>query len=198
MYQKKYFKYKTKYLKLNNMQRGGNTSNNMQHECSNNDIINKLDKMIEYEFANLKTITFDDLCDLVCRVYERDNKNEQIKNIQYIPKKVNEYASATGWDAIIYVEKKLANIYNTPLKNLMFDFKTTKEKVRLCFVANIGKRDAKVNSIEISLPIKFTTLIEKIFELFDAVGLEGYPDNGGIDDIKYDQENDIYKIHTWS
>jgi len=190
MYQKKYFKYKTKYLKLNNMQRGGNTSNN--------DIINKLDKMIEYEFVNLKTITFDDLCDLVCRVYERDNKNEQIKNIQYIPKKVNEYASATGWDAIIYVEKKLANIYNTPLKNLMFDFKTLKEKVRLCFVANIRKRDAKINSIEISLPIKFTTLIEKIFELFDAVGLEGYPDNGGIDAIKYDQENDIYKIHTWS
>lgn len=197
MYQKKYFKYKTKYLRLNNMQRGGNTQNKQQ-ECLSDDVKNKIDQMIEYEFVNLKTISFDDLCDLVCRVYERDNKGDQIKNIQYIPRKVNEYASAAGWDAFMYVEKKLANIYNNPLKDLMFDFQTTKDKVRLCFADHIGKRDLKINSIEISLPIKFTTLIEKIFELFDAVGLEGYPDNGGIDDIKYDPENDIYKIHTWS
>lgn len=33
---------------------------------------------------------------------------------------------------------------------------------------------------------------------FDEVNLIGFPDNGGLDVIEYDEATDIFMIHTWS
>lgn len=182
-YRKKYIKYKTKYIqnKLKMQQTGGNFSDD------------QIEELIKKEMNTpRKSISFDDLSGLYFRVYERKDKNEVIDNIQWIP------ASFDNCNQInLDVEKKFANIHTMPWKDMLFDFQTSKKKIKLSF-ANNKDDNKKIKFIEIPLPIKFTDLIKRILDHFDDVGLKGYPDHGGIDCIKYDAEHDIYFIHTWS
>lgn len=59
-------------------------------------------------------------------------------------------------------------------------------------------RDNYDNNIKedfvLSLPCRLIDFIEKLFDHFDKVNLVGYPDNGGIDTIKYDPDTDIYMV----
>lgn len=187
-YNKKYQKYKYKYLQSKHHQKGGNVS-------TYEDTIAKIDNILIDEMHKLKSISMDDLCGLHLRVYERNGKD--IKNICFIPPKTHKFISDLGdYNFHIYAEEKLPDIYTTPMKDVLIDFKTKENEIKLCFADNYAKGQYKY--IQINLPIKFVDFIHKIFDHFDEVGLVGYPDNGGIDCITYDPKLDIYKIGTWS
>lgn len=188
-YKRKYYKYKCKYLQNKYKQNGGN--------IDEDEIIKQINKMSDEEIRTMKSISFDDLCGLYLRVYERDDKNKSVEPIQFTPPKVHKFVQELNdWSYDVYVEKKFKNIRETPMKDLFFDFKTDKNKIKLIFSDNYSK-GSKI-FMEVNLPIKFTDLVDKIFEHFDDVGLPGYPDNGGIDCITYDSSIDAYKIGTWS
>lgn len=182
-YRKKYIKYKMKYIlnKPKAQQTGGDFSDD------------EIEELIKKEMSTPRaSISFDDLSGLYFRVYKRKDKNEIINNIQWIPASFDNCNQMNS-----YVEKKFANIHTMPWKDMLFDFQTDKRKIKLAFSDN-KDNNKKIKFIEISLPIKFTDLIKNILDHFDDVGLKGYPDNGGIDCIKYDAEHDIYFINTWS
>jgi hypothetical protein len=95
-----------------------------------------------------------------------------------------------------YYREKYGDITKNPLKNLILDFGTNKSKVKVAFYDNFYA-DLK-EYFKVNLPIKFLDFLELLFDHFDKTGLVGYPDNGGIDPIIYDNKNDIYLVYTWS
>lgn len=133
---------------------------------------------------------------LQLRVYKRGDK-KHIDNICFIPPKVHEYIDKYGnMELHVYVERRLSNIYDSPMKDLYFDLGTDKDKIKLAFADNWHKGDKK--HIEVGMPIKFVDFIYKIFDHFDEVGLVGYPDNGGIDCVSYDEKAGVYMVGTWT
>lgn len=142
-------------------------------------------------------------------VSERGNK--KIEPVIFIPKRINKYMASTrecdprgrpcpmfGIDFLYgeYYEKKYGDITKNKLRDLILDFNTDKKSVKVAFTDNYSKN--KKNYFEIALPIKFLDFLDKLFDHFDKVNLLGYPDNGGIDHIHYNQNDDIYLVDTWS
>ena len=202
-YRHKYLKYKSKYLKLkskNQIMAGG--SNDI---LINPEIIKKIDAMAEQEFKNLKSIQLKDLSGLSLRVYER-NKTK-IAPVTFTPADISKYideiclqcCSAFSCAYLDYYDNKYGDITKNPLKDLILNFGTNKNKIKVAFYDNYNNKNKNIKQyFEIKLPIKFLDFIDKLFDHFDEVGLGGYPDNGGIDGIVYDQNNDIYLVQTWS
>lgn len=202
-YHHKYKKYKSKYINLKSQKQimYGGRGENLDPE-----FIKKIDTMAEEYINKIKTIGFGDLCGLNKRVYERKN-GKKISPIIFIPPKINEYIDKISSTPIPmgfsfnfgysdYYEKKYGDITKNKFKDLIFDFDTDKSVVNVAFRDNYPKKNK--TSFKINLPIKLIDFIEKLFDHFDLVGLEGYPDNGGIDCIVYDKTNDIYLVNTWS
>lgn len=190
-YRKKYFKYKSKYLKLPKTQVGGKVINLNQKIDSKH--MENIKMIANEEFKTLNEIGLKDFSGLYLRLYERNN-DKKISYFQFIPSKVSEYMNNNELFNHEY-EEFFKDIYKTPLKDLILDFGTDKKKVKVALYDNYPK---KKQYFDVDLPIKFTDFMEKLFDHFDVVGLPGYPDNGGIDSIKYDKKNDIYLVHTWS
>ena len=197
-YKRKYLKYKTKYLKLKSKMTGGfdpmSYLQNSKEKCVDPKTIAKIKELAKEEFQNLKSITFRDLSGLDLRIGERGDR-KKIDYIVFVPPAVGKYLNDNNLLPDCYA-KIYPNIYETPLKNIILDFNTNKKTVKVAFADNFNK--GRKTSFEISLPIKFVDFIEKLFDHFNIVSLEGYPDNGGIDGIKYDKDNDIYLVQTWS
>lgn len=198
-YKKKYLKYKNKYLQLKSNINGGDTEikylENLNNQCTDPKIITKIKELTKKEFQNLKKITINDLSGLDLRIGNRFPNKDKIDYIVYVPPKVIKYLNDNNISSDCYA-KIYPDIYGTPLKNLILDFNTNKKTVRVAFADNY--RNNRKSPFEINLPIKFVDFIEKLFDHFNVVSLEGYPDNGGIDGIKYDDDNDIYLVQTWS
>jgi len=174
------------------------------------EILQKIDELSKYETENLKTIYIGDFAGLYLRVYGRKGVKE-ISPIQFIPPKILKYIADTvgsccsneGYNYRMYAEAIFDDITKTKLKDLMLDFKAKSNKVKVAFRDNYedgAMSDFKAikEYFEVETPIKFLDFLEKLFDHFDKVGLPGYPDNGGIDCIKYDAKDDIYLVSTWS
>lgn len=195
IYEHEYLKYKARYLtiKIKNMKGGGEMDPQ---------ILQKIDEIAKQEIKNLKMIGFKDLCGLTLRVYERPSNVKEISPILFIPQKIENYMNNIGlpFDAALtygqYYEEKYGDITKHELKNLMLNFDTYAKKVKVAFADNYHKGIKQY--FEINLPITLVDFINKLFDHFDEVSLVGYPDNGGIDTIKYDEKNDIYLVGTWS
>lgn len=200
-YKHKYFKYKTKYLKLQS-NKYNMTGGNRDEFTFDPEITKKIDEIAKEEIKNLKSVGIKDLCSLVLRVYKRDKDNKDISPIIYLPPKVSNYIENSGltmsisWAYGDYYENKYGDITKNELKDLILDFGTQNNKIKVAFSDNYSKGIKKY--FEVDLPIKLVDFIEKLFNHFDEVGLVGYPDNGGIDPIKYDEVDDIYLVQTWS
>ena len=193
IYDHNYNKYKLEYMKMKSndkdIMKGGNDPE-----------IIKLDALVKDEMQNYKTVELEDFSGLVMRVGER-SPNKHVE-IQFIPPKINQYLSqSVGPNTLCtkysnYYETKYGDITQNQFKDLMLNFNTKNYRIRIAFQDNYNK--GITDTFEIELPIKFVDFIMKIFDHFDKVGLVGYPDNGGIDCVTYDQEKDIYFIGTWS
>jgi hypothetical protein len=178
-------------------------------------IYGNIDQIAKKEINELKTIGMNDLSGLNLRVYER-NGEKSIGPIIFRTPNIIKYLDTLGTNQIDqddkcrngcvidpdsfkyldYYDQTHGDIAKNNLKNLVLDFGTKEKNLNLAFHDNYVK-DIK-QTFEIQLPIKLVDFIEKVFDHFDKVNLIGYPDNGGIDGIKYDKKNKIYLIYTWS
>lgn len=197
----KYLKYKTKYIQLKNKNKnmeggkliilGGKLDPKIKKE---------IDEIATAEIKNLKTINIKDICGLNMRVYERKKGVNKISPIIYTPPKVSKYIDNTNnYGYVDYYESKYGDITKNNLKNLILDFGILSDKrmkIKVAFADNYRKN--KQRQFEVNLPITLIGFIEQLFDHFDLFGLSGYPDNGGIDTIKYNKKDDIYLIETWS
>ena len=180
-----------------NMTGGGNDNDNYES------IIKEIDRLADDEIKNLKVIEINALCGLQMRVYERDG--DKIQEIQFIPPNVLKYINTLdSLDYLVYYEKKHGNILKNNLSNVELNFDTNKKIIKVAFHSNYvdgamsGHPIGNKTTFNINLPIKLVDFIEQLFDHFDKVGLIGYPDNGGIDYIKYDPKDDVYLVQTWS
>lgn len=205
-YQQEFTKYKTKYL---NLKSGSKPKNKMSGGGDlDPKILKKIDEIAEHEIKTLKVIEPKDFSSLTLRVHERKGKKE-IGPIQFIPPKISEYVTSLGLDHNeaynygMHYEFKYGDITKHQLKDLILDFKTNKDKVKVAFYGNymdgahVGLKPIK-EYFEVKTPIKFLDFLDQLFDHFDKVGLYGYPDHGGIDCVEYYAPDDIYLIHDWS
>lgn len=142
------------------------------------------------------SIELKDLAGLSLRVYERKTLKDINSIIFYTPKIHKYLDEINSFIYITYYENKYGDITKNQLRDLMLNFGTDKHNIKVAFYDNYGNGIKQY--FDIKLPIKLLDFIEKLFDHFDNVKLIGYPDNGGIDGIIYDQVNDIYLIQTWS
>jgi hypothetical protein len=152
-----------------------------------------IDDMAKSAIEQTKSIKLSDLKGLNMRVYERDNKN--IKEILFTPLSILEYLN-NHTDYIDYYEKTYGNILKNELSDVILDFDTKIKEIDVAFYDNYI--NGKKSTFKINLPIKLVDFIYQLFNHFDQVGLEGYPDNGGIDHIIFDDKTDVYLVKTWS
>jgi len=196
VFRKAYHINKRNYLVLNShTMKGGNVDENLS-------ITRTIDKLATNDINNIKVIEFKDLQGLVMRVYEREGKN--IDEILFTPPNVFKYLEKiNNTNYTNYYKKQYGNILKNNLSNVELNFpksdnniNTNSSQVNVAFYDNYKGKNSIVFTI--NLPIKLIDFIEKLFDHFDQVGLEGYPDNGGIDFIKYDNVNNVYLVQTWS
>lgn len=170
----------------------------------------QIDEIAKDDQKKLKKITLKDFRGLVLRLYER-NGEKTVHPIIFRTPRITEYLDkidpsvCTNGGCTIdldslkymdYYDQEYGDITRNELKELIIDFESKGSKIKLAFYDNL--KNGSKEYFEIQEPIRLVDLIEKIFDHFDDVDLPGYPDNGGIDWIKYDPKNDIYMIYTWS
>lgn len=180
------------------------TSENNQNDEA---VKQKIDEIVRQDMKDLKTIGLPDLRGLVLRLYER-NGEKSIDPIVFRTPHILKYLDSldtqdckNGVCVFNADSFKLMDYYDNEygqklVEDLEVDFGTKDQVLRLAFRDNYEK--GITESFEIQQPIKLMDLLKKIFDHFDKVHLVGYPDNGGIDAIKYDKKHDMYMIHTWS
>ena len=183
---------------------------NKKNDKNNDNIFHEISTIAKKDINTLKKISLDDLCGLVLRVYER-NGEKTINPIVFRTSNIIKYLDSidpqecSGNQCTInidsfkytdYYDKNFGNITTNKLNDLILDFGTSDTNIKLAFYDNYmgGIKE----HFEIQQPIRLVDFIEKTFDHFDKVKLIGYPDNGGIDAIKYDKKHDIYMIYTWS
>ena len=186
-----------------------NKNDKTSHEDT--EIFNKISDIAKNDIKNINSISLNDLRGLVLRVYERDGKAispiifrtpKIIKYLDEIDKKDQKCENNTcvvntnSFKYNDYYDEHYGDITKNNMKNMMLDFNTKETNIKVAFYDNYMKGNK--GYFEINLPIKLVDFIEKLFDHFDKVNLGGYPDNGGLDMIKYNKKDDIYLVYTWS